>query len=40
MKNCLECNIDFNNTDYRQKFCSRSCSAKYSNKRRIKKLYK
>ena len=36
---CKNCTIEFNKKDYRQKFCSQSCSAKYHNVRRLKKLY-
>ena len=36
---CQNCTIEFSKKDYRQKFCSQSCSAKYHNVRRLKKLY-
>lgn len=39
MKSCKCCNITFEQKDYRQKFCSHSCSAKYHNAKRLKKLY-
>ena len=31
---CKECNIEFSPKDNSQQFCSRSCSARYNNKRR------
>lgn len=36
---CKQCKIDFQKKDYRQKFCSKSCSAKYFSARRVKKEY-
>lgn len=32
MKNCPTCNQPFEEKDYRQKFCSRTCSAHFNNK--------
>lgn len=37
--NCKHCGKSFSKNDYRQKFCSKSCSASYSNSRRLKKQY-
>lgn len=34
--NCQNCNNTFNQKDSRQKFCNRSCAAKFNNKQKIK----
>jgi hypothetical protein len=37
--NCLTCDSEFEIKDYRQKFCSKSCSAKFNNHNRKKITY-
>ena len=40
MKSCKQCNVEFEEKDYRQKFCSQSCSATQNNKIRLQKQYR
>ena len=37
--NCQNCNLEFQSKDYRQKFCSKRCSALVNNKLRPRKDY-
>lgn len=39
MKTCNQCNAEYVPNDYRQKFCSKSCSVTYSNSNRVRKMY-
>ena len=38
MKDCLECGSNFQEKSTKQKFCNLSCSVKYNNKKRLKKV--
>lgn len=39
MKKCQQCGKEFKPNDYRTRFCSRNCSAKFNNSKRIKNYY-